>query len=175
VLLAEHKLIERMVSVLTSHLRLLSQGKIDVEFLNLAVDFFRVYADKCHHGKEERFLFPVLQSKDLPEDEAEELRLLKRDHSYARELVEELINRIQSYLIKGTTTLEHIGETVRKLAEFYISHMDRESALVGVLMRRVGTVEQIDLLREFWEYDRNLVHDRYNAIVEQEEARAPSM
>ena len=31
-----------------------------------ALDFFRNFADRCHHGKEETYLFPAMEAKGFP-------------------------------------------------------------------------------------------------------------
>lgn len=49
-----------MLSLLTFH--------INPEFVDITVDFIRVYADKCHHGKEKDILFRDLQKKNLSDE-----------------------------------------------------------------------------------------------------------
>ncbi|HYC76030.1 MAG TPA: hemerythrin domain-containing protein [Planctomycetota bacterium] len=64
VLRAEHRVIERALDVLD---RLASQGAaagaLDVEACRGLVEFFRTFADACHHGKEEDLLFPALERR----------------------------------------------------------------------------------------------------------------
>ena len=65
-LMREHRLIERMVSLMKDQCDLIeSSGNADPVFIETAVDFFRTYADKCHHGKEEEILFRDLAAKPL--------------------------------------------------------------------------------------------------------------
>ena len=57
-LMIEHRLIEKMIVVIRKEIdRYESEGNINPEFIDAAVDFIHVYADKCHHGKEEDILF----------------------------------------------------------------------------------------------------------------------
>jgi hemerythrin-like domain-containing protein len=55
----EHRLIERMIVQIK---RVLSQiekeEKIDPVFIDITVDFIRTYADRTHHGKEDKIFFP---------------------------------------------------------------------------------------------------------------------
>jgi hemerythrin-like domain-containing protein len=56
----EHRVIMRMVNVLTvMHKHLESGGDVDVPALRDVLDFFRTFADKGHHAKEEAVLFPT--------------------------------------------------------------------------------------------------------------------
>ena len=64
-LMIEHRLIERMLSVIRDDLpKIKSKHKVDPVFVDIAVDFIRVYADRTHHGKEEDILFvPAFHSE----------------------------------------------------------------------------------------------------------------
>lgn len=51
-LMREHRLTERMVEVIKSELTKINEQKeLDPAFIDVAVDFFRTCADRCHHGK----------------------------------------------------------------------------------------------------------------------------
>jgi len=66
-LMIEHRLIEQMIVVIRKEIdRCESEGNINPEFIDAAVDFIRIYADKCHHGKEEDILFRDSNKKELP-------------------------------------------------------------------------------------------------------------
>jgi hemerythrin-like domain-containing protein len=65
-LMMEHRLIERFLSVIKGvSAKIESKQKIDPVFVDIAVDFIRVYADRMHHGKEEDILFRELNNKPL--------------------------------------------------------------------------------------------------------------
>jgi len=72
-LMIEHRLIERMIGLMSQELeRIRNNIAVDPEFafvdpvfIDTAVDFLRIYADRCHHGKEEDILFAELAAKDL--------------------------------------------------------------------------------------------------------------
>jgi len=60
-LMIEHRLIEKMIKVIQKEVETWKrEDRINPEFVDAAVDFIRVYADKCHHGKEEDILFREL-------------------------------------------------------------------------------------------------------------------
>ncbi|TCS82195.1 hemerythrin-like domain-containing protein [Muricomes intestini] len=61
----EHENIQRMLDVVhKASLDVLQNDKIDVDDLKKMVAFIRRYADKTHHGKEEKYLFKAMV-KDL--------------------------------------------------------------------------------------------------------------
>ncbi len=69
-LMSEHRLIEKMVNLVQKeNERIEASGRVDANFIVNAVDFFRTYADKYHHGKEEGILFKGLSKKKLTESD----------------------------------------------------------------------------------------------------------
>ncbi len=63
VLLDEHRLIERMLAEVETRV-LNSGGKLPLDFVETALDFFAGFADGSHHHKEERVLFPMIRELD---------------------------------------------------------------------------------------------------------------
>jgi hemerythrin-like domain-containing protein len=58
----EHRGIERMLDVLTAvSARADRNEPLNTADLDAMVEFLTVFADKCHHGKEEEFLFPAME------------------------------------------------------------------------------------------------------------------
>ena len=61
VLMYEHRVIEQVLDCLETMARGVESGNaLDAGQARDAIDFFRNYADRCHHGKEEDLLFPAL-------------------------------------------------------------------------------------------------------------------
>src|SRR3989304_1422677 len=67
VLRQEHDAILRMLEVAEAVARQLDRGEnVPADTLAGLLEFFRLFADRCHHGKEEDLLFPLLEKKGLP-------------------------------------------------------------------------------------------------------------
>ena len=59
VLREEHQVILHVLNVLAAAVEKAEKfNKKDTDTLHKAREFFRVFADACHHGKEELHLFP---------------------------------------------------------------------------------------------------------------------
>ena len=57
-LMWEHMLIEKMARLFKVEIEKNTEQKsVNTGFIDAAVDFFRTYADRTHHGKEENILF----------------------------------------------------------------------------------------------------------------------
>ena len=63
----EHEAILKMLDVTDEVNRRMERGTaVEPETLAALVEFFRLFADKCHHGKEEDLLFPAMEAKGMP-------------------------------------------------------------------------------------------------------------
>ena len=70
VLRDEHQLILGVVDVLDKTLNSTnSPSPLDFDVIDSCISFFRLFADACHHGKEEDLLFPELIEHGMPGDE----------------------------------------------------------------------------------------------------------
>ena len=59
----DHHVIQQVVAGMSAVAELLDSGKqVDPSVLADLVQFLRVFADQCHHEKEEQHLFPLLAS-----------------------------------------------------------------------------------------------------------------
>ena len=61
ILMQEHRLIEQVLDCLEALTqRAEGTGTLDVASATQALEFFSVFADRCHHAKEEDCFFPLL-------------------------------------------------------------------------------------------------------------------
>jgi hemerythrin-like domain-containing protein len=66
ILMDEHRVIEQVLSCLEKLADRCEAGeKLDGTSALEVLEFFRNFADRCHHGKEEGHLFPLLESRGL--------------------------------------------------------------------------------------------------------------
>lgn len=84
ILMQEHRVIEQVLDCLEIMAQQAgSGGKLDVQSANQAVDFFRNFADRCHHGKEEECLFPLLEQKGFSPDQGP-TSVMRHEHDAGR-------------------------------------------------------------------------------------------
>lgn len=87
VLQDEHRVIERVLDCLEKLAdRCRAEGQVDAEIASDAVTFFRGFADRCHHGKEEALLFPLMEQRGFSPDSGP-TAVMRREHVQGRELV----------------------------------------------------------------------------------------
>lgn len=173
-LMIEHRLIERMVDLLVAEEKRINKNNVpDTDFLLAAADFFRTYADRCHHGKEEDILFEELQTKTLADEHGRILNELIDEHMTARTSVRELVDARQRFVEGEAKAAEEIQQILGILTALYPAHMEKEDKHFFMpVMDYFSKKEQLDMLHRFWEFDEKLIHKVYRDILERFEERA---
>jgi len=167
----EHKLIERMVKLLGNELRKIEEvARVDTDLLLTGVDFFRMYADRTHHGKEEDILFKQLSARPLANDHRQTMERLIREHVFMREVVQRLSAARDRHIRGDADVLAEIVYEIDRLVTLYPLHIRTEDKqFFGPAMSYFSETEQSAMLEEFWEFDRKLIHEKYTRIVEERE------
>jgi hemerythrin-like domain-containing protein len=166
-LMIEHRLIERMIDVMREELSFFEkEKKLNPEFLKMAVDFIRTYADRCHHGKEEDILFRELGEKKPKDEHRHTMEELIEDHRWGRKMTVRLVEANKRYIEGAGDAMSTAIDCMKSLIQFYPKHFEKEDKHFFIpCMDYFTETEQQAILREEWEFDRNLIHDKYKNIV----------
>jgi len=164
----EHRLIERMLSVIKDVLaKIETKHNVDPVFVDIAVDFIRVYADRTHHGKEEDILFRELNKKSLTPEDRQLMTELIEEHVFGRKTTKALVEANTRYRNGDETALADIAANLKTLTEFYPRHIEKEDKKFFPSSRTYFTEEEDQaILAKFWEFDRNMIHEKYKSLVE---------
>jgi hemerythrin-like domain-containing protein len=164
----EHRLIESMVHVIEDELlRIREEMIINSPLIDAVIDFFRIYADRTHHGKEEDILFRRLEEKDLTEGFRSIMNGLLEDHVKARETVSAIAVLHNRYKEGDDGSRDDILERLRDITELYPRHIETEDKeFFYPCMDYFTEEEQNGMLDEFREFDREMIHEKYRNVVE---------
>src|SRR3990170_1111752 len=89
-LMNEHRVIERMLGIVSVACDRMEDGQeVDRELFVGAADFFKNFADKCHHSKEEKLLFEKMQSRGAS-GEVGPIAVMLREHQDGRAHVKKI-------------------------------------------------------------------------------------
>ncbi len=167
-LMIEHRLIERMLAHFRKELdRISTNGRTDPVFIDTAVDFFRTYGDRTHHGKEELILFRELGRKRMSAPDKTIMEELISEHATGRVVTAALVDANIRYRAGDDLALNVITEKLQFLADFYPKHIEKEDKVFfPSMMKYLPESEQKSMLEEFWEFDRNMIHEKYRLVVE---------
>lgn len=166
-LMIEHRLIERMLIIVQDKLVQAEKAReIDPMFVDQAVDFIRVYADRTHHGKEEEIMFRDLNEKNLSATDQQVLDELVEEHVFGRTTTKALVEANSRYRNGDKSALLDIFMALRTLVDFYPKHIQKEDEVFFPAARTYLSEEEDQaMLAEFWDFDRQMIHEKYNSIV----------
>jgi hemerythrin-like domain-containing protein len=126
-LMVEHRLIERMLSVIQNSLaQIESLHRVDPVFVDMAVDFIHIYADRTHHGKEEELFFRDLDKQPLSAEDRRVMNELIEEHAFGRKITKALVDANSRYRKGDEMALNDIAEKLQTLVEFYPKHIEKE-------------------------------------------------
>jgi hemerythrin-like domain-containing protein len=169
----EHRLIERMIVVIRHTLDKAEQTQsIDPYFVDQAVDFIRMYADRTHHGKEEDILFKDLRKKKLSGEDERIMNELIADHVFARQTTKAVVEANARYRTGDKSALAEISSRLKTLIEFYPKHIEKEDKVFFPASRAYFSLEEDQaMLAGFYEFDRKMIHEKYKTQVENLEGK----
>jgi hemerythrin-like domain-containing protein len=167
VLIDEHKLILKAVATLKQKVAQTELNKsINPDSITLLVDFFRMYADRFHHGKEEGILFSELSLKELTDSDKTIMNELIGEHVFARKTVTSLENAKQDYVNGKRDAINTIIDLLQVLAKLYPVHIEKEDKhFFYPAMAYFDKEEQQNMRRKFEEFNRTFTDKRYSQII----------
>jgi hemerythrin-like domain-containing protein len=167
-LMIEHRLIMRVIVLMGKEaIKIGKNNVVNQQFINSAIDFIQTYADRTHHGKEEEILFRDLANRNISIDDNRIIKELIQEHALGRAATEELVKSAQAYQKGDHTALPLIEQGLQKFVDFYPKHIEKEDKIFfPSVMTYLSGSEQQTMLDEFREFDRKMIHEKYNSVVE---------
>ena len=156
ILMQEHRVIEQVLDCLEIMARRAEAGgKLDIESANQAIDFFSHFADKCHHGKEEDCLFPLLEEKGFSREQGP-TGVMLHEHEEGRSHVRGMA-KATSAVATGdsaatTDFVSHAKAFIRLLREHILKE---DHCLFQMTDQALSEEDQLNLLESF----ANVEHD----------------
>lgn len=167
-LMWEHRLIERLMKALEAQIhKIRTELTINGILIDTAVDFIRTYADRTHHGKEEDILFRDLSRQSLSLEHRRIMQELLDEHVQARKMTQGLVEAKERFFHGENKALQDIEQLLIDLTTFYPRHIEKEDKhFFFPCMEYFSPQEQESMLQEFWEFDRRMIHEKYQKVVD---------
>jgi len=150
VLKHEHDAILRMLDVAEelAH-RLRGDEAVAPETLEQLNEFFQLFADRCHHAKEEELFFPLLEQKGIPRAGGS-IGVMLAEHEQGRRLIREMIESADAYRRGERGAGLSWAEAAREYSDLLSQHILKENnVLFGMADRALSPAEQSSLLNGF--------------------------
>jgi len=152
ILKAEHEVILRAIDVLERLVGVFESGGVfERESFAMCVEFFRCFADACHHAKEEDLLFPALESRGIPR-EGGPIGVMLSEHQQARRLTREMGEALESVERDDRDGRARFVEAARGYMRLLTDHIYKENNVLFMMGDRVMTDDdQTTLCAKFCE------------------------
>jgi len=90
------------------------------------------------------------------------------EHVWGRKTTAALVAAKVEYLEGNKEELSRIIDLARQLGNFYPKHIEKEDKhFFYPCQEYFGKEEQTKMLAEFWEFDRKMIHEKYNKIYDE--------
>lgn len=168
----EHRVIERVLSALEQLTRLPVSDS--VERWQKALEFFRHFADECHHFKEEKVLFPAMEAHGIP-NEGGPIGMMLAEHEEGRAHVRSMLAAVEQIAAGNVASAGPLLNHARAYLTLLREHIQKED---DILFRMADEVipqdEQRQLLRRFEAHEAEEMgagaHEKYLNIARELES-----
>jgi hemerythrin-like domain-containing protein len=125
VLREEHRLILQVASAFEELLTARSGAAVPLESVGRCITFFRLFADACHHGKEEDLLFTALERHE-PDATADAIALMRDEHTFGRSLVATMQAALDEAAAGHAAATRTLADAGFAYIDFIRNHIRRE-------------------------------------------------
>jgi hemerythrin-like domain-containing protein len=142
----EHRYIETRLDEMEQQI---AQRPFERAYFDEALDFFRHFADGCHHAKEENLLFPLLKERGMP-SQGGPIACMLAEHDEGRGYLKAVRENLDAAAL-GSREAE---QTVYRNAGAYIQmlrqHIQKEDHVLFRMAKMMLQPDDVaDLAREF--------------------------
>lgn len=142
-----------------------AKEKVDQGHLERIVEFFKIFVDQCHHGKEEEFLFPAI----IPM-EGKLIGILLGEHSQGRSYVRAMgqgLTRMKKF--DGSASAEYAANAQKYIA-LMTQHIQKENnVLFPMLDSLLAKKKQKELVESFEDLERKKIgegtHEKFHKLL----------
>jgi len=138
----EHRTIEKILEALYALGRSCELGHcVNKIVVQQAVDLLQSFIDFCHHGKEEKFLFPALVAKGVAK-EGGPISVMLEEHVLARQHIAALKAVINNFQAGDPLTEKIIVREAGKYVRLIRGHIVKEEKILFPLVPNYLTLEE---------------------------------
>jgi hemerythrin-like domain-containing protein len=160
----EHDAILHVLKILDKMLSTDTKEDIEIfKFGNELIYFLKTFADKCHHGKEEDYLFKELIARGIP-NEGGPIGVMLQEHQQGREYISLMSKSLES------KDLINFKATAAKYRDHMRNHIDKENNALFVMADKVlDDARQNELFEKFEIHEEMVighgVHEELHSMI----------
>ncbi len=162
----EHRVIEQVLNCLEKLAeQAAASGRVDEPSAQEAIDFFRNFADRCHHGKEEAHFFPAMEARGFSRD-CGPTGVMLYEHEEGRRLVTGMAEAVAAASCDDSGAAARFAQHARQYIDLLREHIQKEDHCLFTMADQAFTeADQQQLLDAFDKVEHEHigagVHERY--------------
>ena len=167
----EHSAIETMLKILDTICKKLRAGeKTEPEHLDKIIEFFRIFADRCHHGKEEEIFFPALEMAGIPKERGP-IGVMLGEHDRLRGLMHGLAEVVDRYRAGEERARDEIVWYASDYSATLRGHIEKENnVLFKMAEMHLSSEEEKELAERFESMEVEKIgagkHEELHAVLD---------
>ena len=172
ILKSEHEVIEVSLEILEEICKKLEEEgnkSPDVkrsleEDIEKVLEFITTFADKCHHGKEEKHLFSAMEESGIPR-EGGPIGVMLYEHDVGRKLVASMKESLGKY--KGGNPEEKIRfiKSAREYISLLRNHIDKENNVLFKLAdEHIPEEKQREIVKGFEDVEKDIGEGKHEEL-----------
>ncbi len=139
------------------------------DWLDTLVDFFRTFVDRCHHTKEEKHLFPLMEARGVPK-ESGPIGVMLAEHEQGRARVRAVADAATAAQAGDVAARRTARDNLLGYVELLRSHIAKENtALFPMADRVLSADDQAGLEAAFERVEAEEMgegtHERYHELA----------
>ena len=170
ILSEEHKVILMVCDAAEREARAMrAAGRADAERVGKMVDFFRNFADHCHHAKEEKHLFVKMGEKGFPSDFGP-VGMMLHEHEVSRANVAAVADHLAAAAAGDAAALAAVADNLLGYVSLLRAHIHKEDHILYPMANQAFTEDdQAGLAAAFERVERDEigagVHEKYHRLA----------
>ncbi len=171
ILSGEHRIIEQVLDCLEKIAQnCATEGRLDKNSAEQALDFFRNFADRCHHGKEETHLFPAMEAKGFPR-QGGPTGVMLDEHEQGRADVRGMAEAVEGAAAGRSEAVTRFVAHAHGYVGLLREHIEKEDhCLFGMANQALNEDEQQRLLEAFQHAEQEHMglgtHEKYLRVAD---------
>jgi len=167
----EHEAIELVLNVLEAVSARMEHGEaVPTADLDAMMGFFSIFADRCHHGKEEEFLFPAMEKAGIPR-QGGPIGVMLNEHEQGRTLIARLSEAVGQIKSGQEAASSGFASAAAGYAALLRQHINKENNILFPMAEvRLGPSVDAELSKSFDQLERDRIgsgkHEQFHALLD---------
>ena len=171
-LMKEHEGITLMLNIMSKVSDNIQKNNVlNSDHMEKIIEFLKVFADKCHHGKEEKLLFPELERNGVPKDGGP-IGVMLYEHQVGRGYIKNFVDAFNKFKEGDNKALTQIADEMKNYVNLLTSHIHKENIILFPMADKVLN-EKLDneLFTKYEKLEEEEIghgkHEEFHQLLEQ--------